>query len=154
MAWFLSGSGAIAGPIAAQTVTGYDERLIWSQERAYWQYVEDNNLTAYRALWHEAFLGWPSVSVAPVRKDHITDWITSQTAKGLRFKTVQFKPAAIQITGDVASAFYWITFQWVDKTGKGPSVTLRVMHTWIKDGSNWHIIDGMSMPKPASSASR
>ena len=90
-----------------------------SLERAYWRYVEDNDLAAYSNLWHKDFLGWPSVSSAPVRKNHITDWITSQTAKGLAFKTAEFKPAAIQITGDVVFACYWVTFRWVDKEGRG-----------------------------------
>jgi hypothetical protein len=83
-----------------------DERTLWDLERAYWRYVETNDLNAYSDLWHKDFLGWPSVSSSPVRKDHITDWITMQTSKGLVFKTVQFKPAAIHVTGDVAFACY------------------------------------------------
>jgi len=62
-------------------------------------------------LWHERFLGWPSVSPVPVHKDHITDWITAQTSKGLKFIFVDFKPAAIQVTGDVAVTCYWQTNQ-------------------------------------------
>lgn len=139
MAGFLSSSAATAATA--------DETLIWSHERAYWRYVQNNDLTAYLKQWHEAFVGWPYVSEAPVRKDHITDWITSQTSKGLSFRTLAFKPAAIQITGNVAATFYWVTFRWVDKAGKGSASTIRVMHTWIKDGSDWHIVDGMSMPK-------
>jgi len=69
-------------------------------------------LSAYAGLWHKDFLGWPSVSAAPVHKNHITDWITSQTTKGLAFKMVEFKPAAIQVTEDVAVACYRITFKW------------------------------------------
>src|SRR5882724_9530226 len=61
-----------------------DEHTIWNLEHAYWRYVETNDLTAYSSLWHEDFLGWPSVSSSPVRKDHITDWITSQTSKAWR----------------------------------------------------------------------
>src|SRR5947207_931638 len=53
-----------------------DEQTLWNLERAYWRYVEHNDLAAYSDLWHKDFLGWPSVSSAPVRKDHITDWIT------------------------------------------------------------------------------
>jgi hypothetical protein len=59
-----------------------DEHTLWNLERAYWRYVETNDLAACSDLWHKDFLGWPSVSSAPVCKDHITDWITSQTAKG------------------------------------------------------------------------
>jgi len=109
-------------------------------------------LAAYSSLWHKDFLGWPSVSSAPVRKDHITDWITSQTTKGLAFKTGEFKPAALQVTGNVAFACYWITFRWVDKDGTGASHTLRITHAWVRRGQDWQIIGGMSMPEPENPA--
>src|SRR5438132_3044706 len=91
---------------------------------------------------------WPSVSAAPVRKDHITDWITSQTSKGLAFKTGEFKPAAIQVTEDVAVACYWITFKWLDKDGNGAANTIRITHVWLRTGNDWRIKGGMSMPEP------
>src|SRR5947209_20207888 len=91
-----------AGATSPSQVSG-DEKTLWNLEHAYWRYVEQNDLTAYSTLWDDEFLGWPSVSAAPVRKNHITDWITSQTSKGLAFKFVQLKPAAIQLTGNVAS---------------------------------------------------
>jgi ketosteroid isomerase-like protein len=127
------------------------EQTIWNLERAYWQYVQDNNLTAYAGLWHKNFVGWPVISAAPVgNDDHITDWITSQTSKGLAFKPDEFKPARIQVTGDVATVYYWITFRWLDKDGHGAPYTLRIAHTWLKDGMDWRILGGMSTPEPAS----
>lgn len=125
-----------------------DEEALWKLERAYWQYVQDNDLSAYSNLWHKDFLGWPSVSAVPVHKNHITDWITAQTSKGLVFKTGEFKPAAIQVTGDVATVYYWITLQWRDKDGRGEARTLRITHAWLKTGNDWQIIGGMSMPEP------
>jgi hypothetical protein len=65
-------------------------QALWNLERAYWQYVEKNDLAAFSNLWHKDFLGWPWVSSKPVRKDHITDWITSHTNKGLVFKAGEF----------------------------------------------------------------
>ena len=62
-----------------------DEAQVWELEKAYWEYVKANDLEKYRALWHENFVGWPFVSPAPVRKDHITDWITANTSKGITF---------------------------------------------------------------------
>ena len=124
-----------------------DEQKLWEFERSYWRYVEANDLAAYRNLWHKEFLGWPSVSATPVRKDHITDWITSQTSKGLAFKTVELKPAATQVTGDVAMMCYWITLKWIDKDGNGPSQTVRITHAWRKTDDEWQIIGGMSMPE-------
>src|SRR6476646_9672538 len=87
---------ALSSEVTTPSQASGDEQTVWDLERAYWRYVETNDLHAYSDLWHKDFLGWPSVSASPVRKDHITDWITSQTAKGLAFKTVEFKPAAIQ----------------------------------------------------------
>jgi ketosteroid isomerase-like protein len=147
----------IADPIRSSEVTSPSqasgaERAIWDLERAYWRYVEQNDLAAYSDLWHKDFLGWPSVSSAPVRKDHITDWITSQTGKGLAFKNVEFKPAAIQVTGDVAFACYWVTFRWVDKEAIGAPHTLRITHAWLRSGKDWRIIGGMSMPEPGNLA--
>src|SRR6266550_2485174 len=98
-----------AAQLAFSSVPSDDQQTLWNLEHAYWQYVEKNDLGGYSNLWHEDFLGWPSVSSAPVRKDHITDWITSQTSKGLAFKAGEFKPAGIQVTGDVAFACYWVT---------------------------------------------
>jgi hypothetical protein len=130
--------------------TSSDEQTLWNLEHAYWQYVEKNDLAAYSDLWHKDFLGWPSVSSSPVRKDHLTDWITSQTSKGLAFKAGEFKPAEIQVTRDVAFACYWITFRWVGKDGEGEAHTLRITHAWLRTGPDWRIIGGMSMPESQS----
>src|SRR5438132_13906832 len=138
----------LASDVAISSQASKDEQTNWELERAYWRYVQENDLSAYSDLWHKDFLGWPSVSAAPVHKDHITDWITSQTSKGLAFKTVEFKPAAIQVTGDIAFACYWVTFRWVDKKGTGASHTLRITHAWLRSEREWRIIGGMSMPEP------
>jgi ketosteroid isomerase-like protein len=145
----LAGTSATASGETVQSQASNNEQKIWNLEHDYWRYVEDNNLSAYLALWHKDFLGWPAQTAAPVGKDHITDWITPQTAKGLNLKSVEFKPAKIQMTGDVAVVCYWITFQWLDKDGKGAAHTLRITHTWLKDGKDWRIIGGMSMPEAA-----
>ena len=139
---------ALASDVAISSQASKDEQTIWELERAYWRYVQENDLSAYSDLWHKDFLGWPSVSAAPVHKDHITDWITSQTSKGLAFKTGEFKPAAIQVTEDVAVACYWITFKWLDKDGNGAANTIRITHVWLRTGNDWRIKGGMSMPEP------
>jgi hypothetical protein len=123
----LTSNSRSAELVRSQQMTA-DEETIWKLERAYWRYVENNDLPAYSDLWHENFLGWPSVSARPVHKDHITDWITSETSKALTIKVDEFKPAAIQVTGDVASACYWITFRWQDKEAREPRIPF-VSHT-------------------------
>ncbi len=132
-------------------LTTSPEQTLWNLEHNYWRYVEDNDLASYSNLWHERFLGWPSVSATPVHKDHITDWINAQTSKGLKFKTDELKPASIQVTGDVAMVCYWITIRWLDKDNKGAPQTVRITHAWQKTANEWRIIGGMSMPEPQAS---
>jgi hypothetical protein len=145
--FLLAGASTISCEEPTQSQSA--EQAVWKLEHSYWDYVRDNNLAAYSGLWDEHFLGWPAQAAGPVGKDHITGWITSQTAKGLVFKFVEFKPARIQVTGNIVEACYWITFQWLDKDGKGDLHTLRITHTWLRDGRDWRIIAGMSMPEPA-----
>ncbi len=150
MACLLGGALAVSSAGTLQSQASENEQALWNLEHAYWRYVQDNDLPAYLGLWHKDFLGWPSVSAAPVHKDHITDWITPQTSKGLAFKTVEFKPAAIQVTGDVAVTCYWITYKWVNKDGNGATHILRITHTLLRDSKEWRIIGGMSMPESAT----
>ena len=84
--YFLAGALTLsAAPAIMRAEESADEQALWKLEHDYWHYVQENDLAAYSTLWHERFLGWPSVSPVPVHKDHITDWITSQTSKGLKF---------------------------------------------------------------------
>ena len=124
------------------------EQTVWGLERAYWNYVAANDLEAYRRLWHKDVLAWPPGSMEPLRKNSVTGWITSQTSKGLRFQVLEFAPAALHLTGDVAVVHYRVKVQWVDKDGAGSEHPLRITHTWIKTGKDWQIIGGMGMPEP------
>jgi len=123
---------------------------VWSQEQAYWKYVQANNLEAYRSLWHADFLGWPSVSPEPVRKTQITDWITMHTSKGERFELKDLERLVIQAAGNYATTTYRVRGAWVDKNGAAQPFTIRIIHTWLRDpGGKWQIISGMSAPTNA-----
>ena len=120
---------------------------LWSQEQAYWKYVQTNNLEAYRSLWHPDFLGWPSVSPEPLRKSQITDWITAHTGKGETFQLDGLERLVIQTVGNNATVTYRVRAAWLDKNGVGQPMTIRIIHTWLRDTSGkWQIISGMSAP--------
>ncbi len=124
-----------------------DTDKLWSLEKAYWKYVKGNDLEKYRALWHADFLGWPTFSPEPVRKDHITDWIAMHTSKGESLKSYDLERLTTQVTGGIATTTYRIRVVWGDKTGARPPSTTRVIHTWVRTpGGEWHIISGMSAP--------
>jgi ketosteroid isomerase-like protein len=137
--------------LLASTVFAQDsakgEAQVWSLEKAYWEYVKANDLEKYHALWHEDFLGWPFVSSAPVRKDHITDWIIANTSKGIKLQSYSIEQLAIQVTGDIAINYYRIKATWTNgEGGELRTDALRITHTWMRTNGTWQIIGGMSAP--------
>jgi hypothetical protein len=149
-AGLLGGASTVPSTAIAQAAPPAAEQTFWNLEHTYWHDVETNDLPAYLGLWRKDLLAWPSFNGAPVRKDHITDWITSQTSKGLTAKTIEFKPGEVQVAGNIAMVDYWMTYKWADRAGDGAPHTLRITHTWIWDGKDWHLLGGMSMPEPVT----
>jgi hypothetical protein len=123
-----------------------EEQEAWKLESDYWKYVQAADLEKYKSLWHPNFVGWPSVSAIPVRKDQITDWITEHINNNEQLQWYHIDQAASQKTENVVVTHYWITFFWVNKEGKGEPSTARITHTWIKTDSGWQILGGMSAP--------
>jgi ketosteroid isomerase-like protein len=125
-----------------------EETQVWNLEKAYWEYVKGNDLEKYRALWHDDFVGWPSISPEPVRKDKITDWITDNTSKGVKLQSYAIEQRAIKVTGDIAITHYRIKMNWGkgDTAGVDRTDTVRITHTWIKTNDTWQILGGMSAP--------
>ena len=125
-----------------------EEQQIWKLEHDYWKYVQASDLTAYRNLWHPNFIGWPLTSAAPVRKDHITDWIKLHSDKGEHLSSFEVKEAGSQLTDNIVVTHYWLRATWTNKAGASTSVTTRVTHTWVRAKDGWQIIGGMSAPEP------
>jgi hypothetical protein len=61
-------------PLTAAEMTA-EEQAVWRLEEQYWVYVKNSNIDAYRTLWDDRFVGWPSFSQTPVEKDAIGGWI-------------------------------------------------------------------------------
>ncbi len=142
----LSISASIASPAPAPTSEA--EKTVWDLEHSYWHLVEANDLASYRKLWHADFLGWPSVACLsrPQRPHHRLDHHAGKRGP-IVHKLIAFKPAAIQSSDSTVTACYWLTYKWIDQSGKGDQRTVRVFHTWVKNGNDWQIISGMSMPE-------
>ena len=123
------------------------EAQVWNLEKAYWDYVKANDLEKYRALWHEDFVGWPTSSSTPLHKDHITDWITRNTAKGVKLQSYTMEQMAIKVTGDIAIDHYRVKMVWAGpKPSDNETEVLRIHHTWLRAHDTWQIIGGMSAP--------
>lgn len=126
------------------------EEEVWKLEEAYWKYVKANDLQSYRSLWHERFVGWPSIEKAPVEKSKIGGWIISRTEKGQSLRSYELRRQAVRQIGDVVVVHYLVTYVWVDKAGKldGDGQWSRITHTWVKAGGKWQIVTGMSAVVP------
>ena len=125
------------------------EREVWAMEQAYWRYVQANDLDGYRTLWNKDFLGWPLSSPEPVRKDHITGWISAHTEAGEGLKSYSLERLLLQAAGDCITATYRVRMTWVTSAGVEKPGTLRVIHTWRRSGAQWQIISGMAAPTDA-----
>ena len=72
---------------------------------------------------------------APVRKDHITDWITNSTSKGLNLQSVlQLSNWLFDVTGDVAIDHYRIKANWAkgDSGDMLQTDSMRITHPTIR----------------------
>jgi ketosteroid isomerase-like protein len=137
---------ALASTALAQDAVK-DEAQVWNLEKAYWECVKANDLEKYRALWHEDFVGWPFVSSTPMHKDHITDWITANTSKGIKLQSYSIEELAIHVTGDIAIDHYRTRATWANREGADVKTdAFRITHTWIRTRGTWQILGGMSAP--------
>jgi len=128
-----------------------DEEKLWSLEQNYWHFVQSNDLQDYLELWHPQFLGWPSASPEPLRKDHIPDWIAAHTSKGESLKSYNVERLVVQVVDNVATTTYRVRMIWADKNGNEQPGTIRVIHTWLRDAhGSWEIVSGMSAPTNAA----
>ncbi len=119
--------------------------VVWAREVTYWKTVQAADLVAYRALWRDDFLGWPSWSADPARKAHITDWITTHAGKGERLSSYSLERLTVQVSGDMATTTYRVHATWSNQGGKELSEVSRILHTWHRDSDGtWRIFSGMS----------
>ncbi|WP_188759563.1 nuclear transport factor 2 family protein [Edaphobacter acidisoli] len=125
-----------------------NEVAVWKLEHSYWEYVKAADLVGYRTLWDAKFVGWPYISPAPQRKDHVTDWLRQYTGKGVRLASYSLEPLGSVATGNIVVTYYRLTAVWGDQGGNGKPQTSRITHTWIRTPAGWQILGGMSAHQP------
>jgi hypothetical protein len=136
----------LAAPAAAQSrPMSAAEMEVWQLEEDYWKFAQAYDLTSYRALWHDQFVGWPSSETVPVGKSGIGGWLERRKAAGQSLRYKLRREAVRQIEGAVV-VHYSVAVDWVAKDGKAESEISRITHTWIKVDGRWTIITGMSAP--------
>jgi|SRR5215467_149264 len=120
-----------------------EEEQVWSMEKRYWQVVEARDRAGYIDLWGEEFVGWPYDSPDPVRKDAIR---SDAFGKFEALRNFQLERKAVQVSKDVAVAYYMVAAAYAPTSGGSEVVAFRCMHTWRNINGVWLIIGGMSGP--------
>lgn len=123
----------------------------WQMEELYWQHVQNNDTAAYKKLWHDDFVGYPSFGDGTAGKSKIAIWIPELHADpNLAFSYKLYKKA-VNAIDDVVIVFYDVDEIWTDKGNPVVKVvTTKFTHTWKKYGDTWLILGGMAAVKNTS----
>ena len=122
---------------------------VWGGEEAYWSNLKSSNVEAFIKLWHEKFLGWPRDRELPIGKDDIAQTARKKLAES-RIVNYQFLSKAVTVIGNVGVTQYSVKATRTDSGGQTQASTTRITHTWLKTGTTWQIIGGMSAPLESS----
>jgi ketosteroid isomerase-like protein len=135
---------AAASYVSAQDMSAA-QKEVWQMEETYWKDVKDSNADHYASLWHPSFLGWPQDRDRPVGKTELTDGVRKKMAE-VHVASYEFLSKGVTVLGNVGVTVYSVRATRAPKDGKSETHTSRITHTWLKTGSTWEIIGGMSGP--------
>jgi ketosteroid isomerase-like protein len=119
------------------------EEEIWSLEEDYISYFREANHKAILSLWHPQFLGWPDSEPQPAGIERGAKFLEEKYPNPTQL-IFKIKREGIRIIGDVAINHYLLISPWIDEEGVERKRESRITHTWIKEGSKWRILGGMS----------
>jgi hypothetical protein len=120
----------------------------WHMEELYWEYVQSIDTVAYKTLWHEDFIGYPSFGDGVSGTSKIAIWIPDlHKDPELKYNYVLYKKASNAIE-DVVMVFYDTEYFWTDKENQiDRKETYKFTHTWKKVDGKWLILGGMAAMK-------
>jgi ketosteroid isomerase-like protein len=119
------------------------EEQIWALEEAYLTYHRDANHQQILPMWHDQFLGWPDLEPKPADKKAVTRRLERKYPEPASW-SFTIEPAGIRVIGNVAVNYYTLHFLKKNDAGEEQKESRRITHTWIRDGSEWKILGGMS----------
>jgi ketosteroid isomerase-like protein len=122
-----------------------DEQTLWSLENAYFAHLAKEEFEALKNFYHADFIGWPSHSPEPVGVS-VARRSLEELLAGIEVLSIQVRPQAAVIRGDVAVTHSFVDMQQEDAEGEASWYSYRVTHTWLREGGTWKILGGMSAP--------
>ena len=110
------------------------EEQIWALEEVYIANHRDGNIDGIIPIWHDKFLGWPDNLPHPANKKGVIKY-TKQRITFPGSWDFKIERKGIQIYGNIVVNHYLLHI-----SGR----TTRVIHTWVKENTQWKILGGMS----------
>mgnify|MGYP001555739680 CR=1 FL=1 len=130
----LSGNLSLSNTGKRATENDTQEETIWLLEKAYISNYQNADIEAIIPFWHDRFLGWPDSLPGPADKKAVIGYTRRRNTRPGAWD-FKIEPEAIRITGNIAVNHYTLHIS---------GTTIRVTHTWIKEGDHWKILGGMS----------
>ena len=128
------------------------ENQAWKMEELYWQHVEKMDTVAYKKLWHDDFVGYPSFGDGVSDKSKIAIWIPELHRDTSLTFSYRLHKKALNAIDDVVIVFYDADEIWTDKENKVVrKEKYKFSHTWKKYGDDWVILGGMAARKDQDS---
>ena len=141
--YWIEVNDAVASPAAMQET----RNDIWQLEENYWKYVKAKDLDAYRSLWDENFIGYPSNNIIG-NKEHITDWLMELYKDKSGDFNYELTRKVENVFSNIVIALYDVTETWSnEKNEVVKKLNFKITHTWKKTDTGWVIIGGMGANK-------
>ena len=118
---------------------------IWRLENAYYAAFLAADHETIMSLWHDGFLGWPSGEPQPGDQEAGKRYLERHYSEPAT-RTITVERQGIEVLDDVAINQYTVHSRWTDAAGVEQDRSSKVTHTWMRDGSTWKILGGMSAP--------
>jgi len=119
-----------------------EEQNIWKLEQIYMKNYKEKNLDILSQFWHQEFIGWPEWSGKPVNVAEAK----AALKKPSETKIISFKiqPQKIVMHDNITITYYSIDLKVENEKKELKTVSVRIIHTWLKKNGKWRIIGGMS----------
>jgi ketosteroid isomerase-like protein len=140
---------AMQVPAAENSGSSEVEQEVWAFEEAYMAAFANANHSDIASMLHGDFLGWPRESKVPSEKSDVERFLKENFPQPLE-ASFTIRRMGIRVNGDVVITHYLVKINGENRNGIGQTQTVRITHTWIKEGVQWKILGGMSCTQHAN----
>ena len=119
------------------------EEEIWALEEVYFTNLYKADHEGVLALIDSQFLGWPDSETHAIDKEGAARYMKKMFSKPVSC-ALRIEREGIRILADVAFTEYTIHVTINRAAGVKIKRSSRITHTWVKRGSGWKVLGGMS----------